>query len=146
MFVCLYRHRSQAAVNNAPQAYGHTDKPRIDGPYNYYRLHYQLKNGTWYYSNVRRVNWEGAAGNVIVYPNPVNNGYLTIDWLKGNNATLTWDICDITGKAVTSGRIEGASYAGSFTINMNTLGIAAGIYVLKAKNGGESWEFKVVYQ
>jgi len=137
---------TMTAVNTAPQMYMHTDNPRIDGPYSYYRLHYQLKNGTWFYSNTCRINWDGAAGNIIVYPNPVSNGLLTIDWLKGNDAPLSWSMHDISGRVVTSGKIEHDPYAGSFTINMNDLGIAAGIYMLKIRNGRTSWKFKIVYQ
>ena len=134
------------AINAAPQTYTYTDNPKIDGPYNYYRLHYQLKNGSWFYSPIRRVSWEGAEGNIMVYPNPVSNGLLTIDWLKGNDDPLNWSMCDISGKAVTSGTIDHDPYAGSFTLNMNNLGLAAGIYILKVKNGSDSWKFKIVYQ
>ncbi len=135
-----------ASLGAVGSSYSYLDYPPITGPLNYYRLHYQLKDGRWLYSPTRIVNWEGVAGDVKVYPNPVRNGIVTLDWFKGNDKPLFWVLTDISGRAMRNGEIADNPYAGTHTFNIGEMGFAAGIYILKVISDGETWEFKIVYQ
>ncbi len=57
---------------NAPRQYETVDLHPSFGE-NYYRLKVNYLDGTYFYSNTRRVNFEIDFDDVIVYPNPTDN-------------------------------------------------------------------------
>ena len=85
--------------------------------------------------------------NVQVYPNPVRNGVLTLEWFKGNGDPLEWGMYSITGqKVVIGGDAQLNGYNGKKTFDLSRMGIASGMYILKVVSGKNKWEFKIVYQ
>ncbi len=136
----------QALGQNAEQGYIYIDTPLVNAPVVYYRLHYRSNADTtiWYYSPTRMLDW-ASSPVVVVYPNP-NDGLLYLDWLKGHDAALQWVLYNITGQRLTEGIITDQTYSGTAVINLNKLGIASGLLLLKVKSGNDTWEFKVVYQ
>ncbi len=125
--------------------YNYIDTPTINAPVVFYRLHYQLQDGSYRYSLIRRLDFEGIGGTVQIYPNPVQNGVLNIEWFKGNNEPLEWGLSNVSGQFVNAGKIDYDRYNGKYTLDMNQLGLSAGVYLLKIKSGKEDWSFKIVY-
>lgn len=133
------------SVGQNGNGYSYIDTPSITAPVVYYRLHYLLQDGSWLYSVVRRLDFDGIGGTVNIYPNPVRNGVLNIEWFKGNNEPLDWRLSNVSGQSVNSGRIEHDLYNGRYVLDINQFGLSAGVYLLKINSGKEHWEFKVVY-
>lgn len=138
--------RVAALGQQTQQGYVYIDTPFVNAPSVFYRLHYQSKSDpdVWYYSPVRMLDWT-ASPVVRVYPNP-NTGLLYLDWLKGNDEPIQWVIYNIAGQRITGGTITDQTYSGTAVIDLDKLGIASGIVLLKVKSGEDSWEFKVVYR
>lgn len=60
------------------------------------------------------------------YPNPTN-GLTTVKYSLENNATVSFEVIDITGKTVVS-QLEGNKSEGTHTIELNTNALNAGVY------------------
>ncbi|PSK89288.1 S8 family serine peptidase [Taibaiella chishuiensis] len=137
-----------ATVNSVAQnghAYSYIDTPSIVAPVVFYRLQYQLQDGSLLYSLVRRLDFSEVGGTVNIYPNPVRNGVLNIEWFKGNSEAIDWRLSNVSGQTINVGRIEYDLYNGHYTLDLNQFGLSAGVYLLKLNSGREHWEFKVVY-
>ncbi len=135
-------------VNSVAQnghAYSYIDTPSITAPVVFYRLQYQLQDGSLLYSLIRRLDFSEMGGTVNIYPNPVRNGVLNIDWFKGNDQAIDWRLSNVSGQSINAGKIEYDLYNGHYILDMNQFGLSAGIYLLKLNSGREHWEFKVVY-
>ncbi len=127
--------------------YSYVDTPVLSsGPTVYYRVKYTMQNGQEYYSLIRSLTWAGADAVVNVYPNPVRNGALTLEWFKGTGDGLQWAMYSITGQKVISDYTEMNSYNGKHTFDLSRMGLSAGMYILKVVSGSDKWEFKIVYQ
>jgi hypothetical protein len=126
--------------------YHHTDTPSLNSPYVFYRILHHHQDGKVYSSLIRRLDWSGAGGIVRVYPNPVRQGMLTIQWFKGSGAPLEWTLSNILGQKVITGKIEKQIYDGQQTLNLGKMALSPGVYLLKIKSGSEDWEFKIVFQ
>lgn len=133
------------AVGQNGHTYSYIDTPSINAPVVFYRLHYQLQNGSYLYSLIRRLDFEGVGGTVNIYPNPVRNGVLNIEWFKGNREPLDWALSNVSGQFLSTGAIDYDLYNGKYILDMNRLGLSSGVYLLKIKSGKEHWEFKIVY-
>lgn len=134
-----------AAQGPDEQVYTYTDIPSLlQSPSIFYRIYFELENGNTGYSLIRMLDWEGSASNMIVYPNPITEGVVTIDWIKGNNAPLEWSLFNSIGQRINYGKIDAPFYSGKSKLNLGALAVAKGIYLLKINSGGEHWEFKLV--
>jgi hypothetical protein len=134
------------AVGANGNNYNYIDTPALQGPSVFYRVKYTLLNGNEHVSLIRRLDWDGSGGTINVYPNPVRNGILTIEWFKGNGEPLEWGLYNIIGQQINHGKIENNPYSGKQTLDMNELAISSGMYLLKIHSGKDKWEFKLVYQ
>ena len=135
------------AIGQNGRGYSYIDTPvLVNGPTMYYRIRYTVQGGGQYLSLIRSVSWAGAEGSVMVYPNPVRNGVLNLEWFKGTNDGLQWSIYTITGQRVISGFTETNSYNGKHTFDLSRMGLSSGLYVLKVVSAKDKWEFKIVYQ
>ncbi len=92
---------------------------------NYYRLKLVDKNGKYTYSEIRKVDFKSKASEIIVYPNPVKGGRLTIDLGETITINEAFTITAVNGKIVQQGIINNRQQ----TINIGTL--AQGTYILK---------------
>ncbi len=134
------------AKGDRDQSYQYIDTPVLaNEPRVFYRISYQLKDGTTYLSLIRNLEWPDA-GLINVYPNPVRNGILTLEWFKGNDEPLEWAIYSIVGQRVNHGKITENVYSGKRFLNMSDVAITPGVYILTLKSGQEKREFKLVYQ
>jgi hypothetical protein len=137
-----------ATINATGQnghAYSFIDTPRLtNGPTIYYRIRYTLQNGEQHLSLIRSLTWEGEDGWMMVYPNPVRDGILTLEWFKGNGDGLQWSMYTVVGQLVISGYTEANGFSGKQTFDLSDL--ARGMYVLRVVSGNGKWEFKIVRQ
>lgn len=125
--------------------YTYIDTPQIYGPSSLYRILYELDNGTTLPSVNRSIDWSDVA-YAFIYPNPVRNGTLYLEWFKGSGDGLQWSLYTSNGKQVLEGFTEENAFNGRYSFPLNGLGISSGTYFLKVVSGKQSWTFKVIYQ
>jgi hypothetical protein len=128
------------------QSYAYVDEPRITSARVYYRVKYLMQSGEVMYSVIRSLDWSDKEGLMVVYPNPVRNGSLTLEWFKGFGDGIQWSLYTLTGQQVLSNYTETDPFNGKYTFQLSQLGLSPGIYILKVKSGRQTWEFKIVYQ
>lgn len=117
-----------AATNhNYKTDYNFTDAQPLTG-LNYYRLKIIDNSGAFTYSPIRRLNFSGDGVDVIIYPNPVNSGVVTISASNNCNKAILYDAA---GKQIKAFVLQGR------TNTLNVADVAKGVYQLKifAENG-----------
>lgn len=134
------------ALGQNGQSYSYIDTPILTGPSMYYRIRYTMQDGGQYLSLIRSLDWSNENGSVMVYPNPVRNGVLNLEWFKGTGDGLQWSMYTITGQRVISGYTETNGFNGKHTFDLSRMGLSRGMYVLRVVSGKDKWEFKIVYQ
>jgi hypothetical protein len=134
------------AVGQNGHNYTYIDTPVLTSPVVHYRIKYTMNDGSEHLSLIRSLDWSGTDAVVQVYPNPVRNGVLNLEWFKGNGEPLKWGMYSIVGQRVTTGETEENVYNGKHTFDLSTMGLSSGMYILKVISGNDKWEFKIVYQ
>lgn len=135
------------AIGQNGQSYSYIDTPVLNGgSVMYYRILYTMQDGGQYQSLIRSLDWADEDGSVMVYPNPVRNGVLNLEWFKGTGDGLQWTMYTVVGQRVISGYVETNGYSGKHTFDLSRMGLAPGLYVLRVVSGKDKWEFKIVYQ
>lgn len=134
------------AAGQNGQNYTYIDTPVLTSPIVYYRIKYTMLDGGEYLSLIRSLDWTGSDALVQIYPNPVRNGVLNLEWFKGNGEPLEWGMYSIVGQKVISGDTKLNGFNGKHTFDLSRMGLTPGIYVLRVVSGKDRWEFKVVYQ
>jgi len=132
------------SMHDNNHTYQYIDTPQLERAKVFYRILYKNENGNTYLSVIRMLDWTKVSGIMNVYPNPVSNGILFVDWFKGNNDPLHWVIFSVTGQKTLSGKIEGNNYNGKYLLDLSKYTLSPGIYALKINSGREHWEFKIV--
>jgi hypothetical protein len=134
------------AVGQNGQNYTYIDTPVLTSSIVHYRIKYTVQNGGEYLSLIRSLDWAGSDALVQIYPNPVRNGVLNLEWFKGNGEPLEWSMYSIVGQKVISGDTQLNGFNGKHTFDLSRMGLTSGMYVLRVVSGKDKWEFKVVYQ
>ena len=135
------------AVGQNGHSYSYIDTPMLtNGPEVFYRIRYTMQDGGQYLSLIRSLSWEGQDGQIRVYPNPVRNGVLNLEWFKGSGDGLQWSIYTVVGQQVIAGYTETNGYSGRHTFDLSRMALSPGLYVLRVVSGKDKWEFKIVYQ
>lgn len=110
-----------ARNTNGSNYYNLTDIQPIAG-LNYYRLKMVDKDNTFQYSPIRKINFNNAGDDIMLYPNPVINSTLFV--ASSGNCTRAL-LYDATGKLIKTFALQGRSNT------LNLAGIAKGVYQLK---------------
>lgn len=110
---------SVAAANS--NRYNFTDIHPYTG-INYYRLKSIDRNGVFKYSAVRKVNFTSAGNDIIIYPNPVSTGIVTV---TASVNCQSAQLFDAAGKRIRAYQLKGKTNALSLT------GLAKGVYQLQ---------------
>lgn len=134
------------AIHLDGHEYTYIDTPSLTGSSVFYRVKYIMDDGEEHLSLIRSLDWTGAEALVNVYPNPVRNGILNIEWFKGGGDGLGWAIYSLLGQRIVDGIIEENTFNGKKTIDIGSMGVAPGIYLLKVICNKQEWEFKIVFQ
>ncbi len=123
---------NSAGTNN----YSLTDLQPIQG-LNYYRLKMTDKNGSFRYSPIRKINFNNAADDITLYPNPVVDSKIII--ASSGNLTKAV-IYDAAGKLIKTFVLQGRNN------ELNLMGIAKGIYQLKVFTENSIHTEKIIIQ
>jgi hypothetical protein len=134
------------ALKNYGQQYYITDVPANvpAGSVISYRLTATLTDDTKISVPVQKVKWIDGAAVLNVYPNPSNDGKLSLQWNADPGTELKLAICDITGRIVEQYAIIATEWNNTNTIT--TIPKAKGLYLLKATAGKYTNTFKIVLQ
>ncbi len=93
----------------------------------FYRLKMIDKDGSYSYSKIIPVLGNCRTANVLVYPNPVQDGKLYVS-LTGTNGYVEATLSSVSGQVILKSKIiNGTNY-------LNVLNIADGIYLLNIKD------------
>ncbi len=127
----------EATQSSNEYTYNALDMAPLSGV-NYYRLKQQDNDGAFKYSPVRKVDFDGVAETLVLYPNPAN-GRIQMVSAAGTNAVFT--ITAANGRAVSSGRVMNAGAVQSVDISR----LPAGLYhiTVSGENGVVTKKFVV---
>lgn len=117
--------RSQAeGVSSSVLTYKYADATPLSGN-NYYRLKAIDLDGTFAYSKIEKLNFAGIARTLVVYPNPVTDGKLTLDLSESGSYSV---------KVYTVSGIEMSGIKKTGNV-LDVKGLTPGIYLLKVDLG-----------
>ncbi len=131
-----------AALHQPSPAYTYIDTPTVaDGSSVYYKLKYTMLNGNVYYSPTRRVDWLSDK-EAVVYPNPVHDGNLFINWAADAGTEMKVSITSEVGKLLYKNTFTGASYNNTTHIALGRPG--SGVYFIRLIIGDNRKVYKIV--
>lgn len=134
-FTTIYR--ADATVNNGNTAqYSYPDNDALPGTC-YYRIRAIGQDGQQQFSPIVKLTGEKPLAGLQVYPNPVTQGLLQIQF-EGQPAGIKGlRLVNPSGQNIWSGSVYFQEGSGKVAINLGT-GIAAGIYVLTVQSDGQT--------
>ena len=137
----MERVKATGGNSETPQYYATFDAQLADGT-NYYRLEQVDMDGTITYSKVVSVVFDKEPTRINLSPNPVGNGYLTID-IQNKEAQNDWtiDLLSIEGKLLERSK---AACQGDCKTLIRFSELPYGVYFVKISNGKNSFLRKVV--
>lgn len=137
----IERLKATGGNSTTPQYYKAFDTQLSDGT-NYYRLEQVDLDGTTTYSKVTSLVFDKTPIRVTLSPNPVGNGYLTIDIQSQENKN-DWeiDLLSIEGKLLEH---TTAVCQGDCKTLVRFADLPYGVYFVKISNGQNSFLRKVV--
>jgi hypothetical protein len=107
------------------QKYSYLDTEPFPGK-SYYRLRQTDFDGSYDFSDVRMIEWDGTLHTFAIYPNPVLNGQFMVDFRTPLESSAAIMIYDLMSRILFTDRI--AQGIQKHTINFNP---AAGVYIIK---------------
>ena len=113
------------------RAYFHVHEKPADGM-NYYRLKMTGHDGSFEFSPVRSVEMEMLFGQIKIYPNPADEGYLMLGGFSKNSPDIKFEIWGLDGKPELRGDIF-MENGEAQKIELPQL--PAGLYFIKIWNG-----------
>jgi len=84
------------------------------------------------------VRWRQRAGtNIVLYPNPVTNDLLQIQWTSSETTAARWLIYNAHGQEVRSG--DTPVVPGPNECAVNVAALPAGVYLLRLRSRDSDW-------
>ena len=118
------------------------EKPELG--INYYRIQIKDLDGNIKYSKVVSVDF-GSKIKAKTYPNPFSTDLsVEIDIEKNIKGDVTIDVVDMTGKIVQTKKLVAEGRRVSFNLPMD--GLTSGTYLIRMKNGNDTWQQKITKQ
>ncbi|MBT1689899.1 T9SS type A sorting domain-containing protein [Dawidia soli] len=121
------------------QEYGYTDYDPFPGK-SYYRLKQTDLDGTEEFLDIKMVRMEEHLPGLMVYPNPVENGKLSVDFRDALTDDALVTISDVVGKVI----FRSVATAGTRFYPVDLASSPAGVYMLRIANTQSSFEVKIV--
>jgi hypothetical protein len=130
-------------IHDNAHRYRYTDRPDVShASAYYYRLKFILLNGRHYYSELRQVIWSGARSAVSVYPNPIRDNMLRMDWNTQPGVLMRAKLTDLAGRTVRAWTATADDYSNNSSFELS--GVESGVYFLRVDIGGEVFNVKLV--
>jgi len=133
---------SVKANNQTTNSYVFTDVESNKSGARYYRLKVIDKDGTYRYSETKRINF-GNSADWYVYPNPVK-GTLQVITSADAGTNVEMKLQTVTGQVLWTKTAKGTGQLEKHQLNINGLHLAAGIYILEITAGAEVKRMKLV--
>lgn len=124
--------------------YNYIDTPFSQNSMIQYRILHHHINGKVYSSLIRTFNISDDNLWMNVYPNPITNSSLKIEWMKANNESIQYSLLNSIGQEMMKGTIEDNRLSGTYILDLSKIHLSSGVYILKLKSGTDHWEFKLV--
>lgn len=124
-----------AGNSTATSSYTYTDETPLQGN-DYYRIKQVDKNGSFTYSPVRLLVFNGLTGKITVTPNPATDRIAVT--VTGNTKSLTISLINNAGQRVGVYNMQGQY--GQFALP----GIAAGVYYVRINGQGVAYQQKLL--
>ncbi len=121
------------------QEYSYTDLDALPGK-SYYRLKQTDLDGTVDYSDLRMVQLDELPAAVKIYPNPVENGKLSVDFMAALRDDTVITISDLLGKVL----FRSVAAAGTRYYPVDLGRLPAGVYLLKTYSAQSSYQTTIV--
>ncbi|MFC6999081.1 T9SS type A sorting domain-containing protein [Rufibacter roseus] len=120
--------------------YAYSDRQANQGTV-YYRLRQVDFDGSFEHSKVIAVNHSGSATaggatTVSVFPNPVTNGQVNIRFAEAPKGNVMVRLIDLSGRVLHTKNLGGG--APEVAMELQSLGLAKGIYMISITNGGKT--------
>ncbi len=136
--------QSIPAKNSGEETYKWVDKDPLPG-YHYYRIKRIDENGKTTYSPVVKVYIKGGTSSMSVYPNPVRDGIIHLEFHNQPAGNYSVRILDVSGKVIRSKSIRHTAGSDFEEIEWH-LAPAHGIYRLEVIDpNGEVTDIKLLY-
>ncbi|KAA3437491.1 T9SS type A sorting domain-containing protein [Rufibacter hautae] len=130
--------------SSATVDYSYTDRNAASGTV-YYRLRQVDFDNAFEYSKVIAVSHAATASNnaaVSVYPNPVSDGRVSIRFQDQVKGSATVRLVDVSGRVLHTQEV--ASVEGEIALNLTSLNLKAGIYLISVNANGQNTTQRVV--
>lgn len=135
--------KPRAKNENEKVRYGFLDE-KPDLGVNYYRLQLKDLNDQVTYSKTVSVDF-GSKIKAKTYPNPFSTDLsVEIDIEKNIKGDVLIDLLDMTGKIVQTKKLVAQGRRVNFNLPTNDL--VPGTYVIRMKNGNDTWQQKITKQ
>jgi hypothetical protein len=131
------------AINNVSNSYNWLDAT-IENGNNFYRIKGIDKNGTISYSQIVNVKIGSIKGEFTIYPNPVKNGIVKVQFNNMEAATYQLRIINNIGQTIITKSIKHAGGSSSQSIQDERL--LAGTYILQLSNGASVINQKLIVE
>jgi hypothetical protein len=126
-------------TGSSVQEYSYTDPDALPGK-SYYRLKQTDLDGTEEFLDIRMVQLDELPPAVTIYPNPVENGKLSVDFVGPLKDDTVITISDLLGKVIfSSTAVAGTRY---YPIDLGRS--PAGVYLLKTYSSQSSYQMTIV--
>lgn len=110
---------------------------------NYYRLSQTDFNGRSEILGIRTVNFE-ANNRYQVYPNPVDNNFVTIGMKSKKNHDIQIKLFDLTGRIIKNVNLKDINSNPTYRLDIKELN--AGMYILEINQGSEKYIEKLIVE
>jgi hypothetical protein len=121
------------------QEYSYTDLDALPGK-SYYRLKQTDLDGTVDFSDLRMVQLDELPASIKIYPNPVENGKLSIDFMAALRDDTVITISDLLGKVL----FRAVAAVGTRYYAADLGRLSAGVYLLKTYSSQSSYQTTIV--
>jgi len=124
-------------------SYSFLDKMIVESGIYYYRLKMMDKDGSYGYSEIRKVDIDAKPSSIFVYPVPVASaGKLQIVW-PGTNGFQHYKLVSMDGKVVMQSRLAFNAGIASLLLHTN---IKSGTYLLQFFAANQPYQIQILVQ
>lgn len=124
-------------------SYSFLDKMIVESGIYYYRLKMMDKDGSYSYSEIRKVDIDAKPSSIFVYPVPVASaGKLQIVW-PGTNGFQHYKLVSMDGKVVMQSRLAFNAGIASLLLHTN---IKSGTYLLQFFAANQPYQIQILVQ